>query len=277
MNQDFKELSAIFLVILAIICGLQWLLLRFTHWSIALIASCFIALTISSVYVGYKNATPNGGSHGPAASEYIVPTIVVLGCLLFSLMLIYYLMNKEKGFPFHKNLFLIPAVLFAVFFVGRYLYNYIYYTSHFLKTLSECELQIINESHQKPIIDLISFTSESTDMRMDFELASNKEGVLYKEPKSFIPRDTDKITFQCDNGRNYDLIYQKFAFDYKLCEEKTIPKDGLESMFFWIESKKILPIKIVLLPDNKVKLYIDRRLVEGYALKALRPIEEESH
>ena len=111
MNQDIKELFGALLIIVFIIAGLQWLLLRFTHWSVALAATGFISLFISFIYVSLKHASPNGGSRGPAASEYITPSLVVFTALLCGLAVVYYLMNQNTQRPTPKLFIILPLCL----------------------------------------------------------------------------------------------------------------------------------------------------------------------
>ena len=50
MGKDILELGCMLIILVFIISGVQWFLVRYTHWSIALAATGFISLVVSSVF-----------------------------------------------------------------------------------------------------------------------------------------------------------------------------------------------------------------------------------
>src|SRR5690606_12740696 len=120
--QDLKELILISLVIAVFIAGLQWLLLKFTHWSIALAATAFISFVIGSLYVALKHARPNGGSSGPPASEFITPALIMFAVFLLGLWLVSYLTKDQIP----KIAIILPLCLIIVFAIGRNVYEYVH-------------------------------------------------------------------------------------------------------------------------------------------------------
>lgn len=76
-------------------------------------------------------------------------------------------------------------------------------------------------------------------------------------------RDASRITFHVYTEKK-GMIRQGFPFDYSLCKEK----DGkTAALCFWVKEKDVLPMKIIVLPNDKVDLYIDGELVKQYQLK----------
>lgn len=120
--QDIKELGFIVLTAVLAIAGVQWLLLRFTHWSVAFIVTVLIGLFISGLYVSLKHARPNGGSSGPPSSEYIIPQIIAITSLLLGMWLVSLLSKTQVP----KLAFIAPLGFIAVFVAGRLIYQYIH-------------------------------------------------------------------------------------------------------------------------------------------------------
>lgn len=90
MSQDILELGILLIICVFIIAGLQWFLLRFTHWSVALGATALLAIFISFFYVSLKHATPNRGNNATDFSEYVTPTLVIFISLLFGILAVVY-------------------------------------------------------------------------------------------------------------------------------------------------------------------------------------------
>ena len=253
MNDDIKELIGMLIVLTLIVGGIQWFLVRFTHWSVALGATGLIAFFIAFLYVSLKHATPNGGSSGPDDSEYITPMFAIFASLLCGLALVCHLTQSHVP----KKAFLIPLVLILVFAIFRYVYGYIADATFYHTQFSSCKIELVDETGGNSVVEQISFENPSngytTDIRPDF-----KEG-LYPH----IVRFADKIIFRNYSEKTGQSFTQEFPFDYNLLKEKKGVRIGF---VFWLHQKIVLPMKIVLLPDNKVDLYIDNHLIKEYQL-----------
>jgi hypothetical protein len=251
--QDIKELGFILLIIVAVIAGAQWFLLRFTHWSVAMIATGFIALFISGIYVSLKFARPNGGSSGPDSSEFITPALIVFASLLLGLWLVSYLSKNQIP----KIVFIVSACLIIVFAIGRNVYEYVHGMSFYFKNFSDCEIELLDKTGGKSNVSEISFQNSSSGFTSDIH-PDWKE-----KPYPQIIRFADTITFRYYSNQTQKDHLQKFSFDYNLCKEKAGPIEYV----FWLRSHYTLPMKVILLPDNKVDLYLGGSLVKQYQLK----------
>lgn len=251
--QDVKELGFILLIIVLVIAGIQWFLLRFTHWSVALIATGFIALFISGIYVSLKFARPNGGSSGPDSSEFITPALIVFASLLLGLWLVSYLSKN----PIPKIVFIVSVCLIIVFAIGRNVYEYVHGVSFYFKHFSDCEIELLDETGGTSNVSAISFQNSSSGFTSDIH-PNWKE-----KPYPQIIRFADTINFRYYSNQTKKDHLQKFPFDYNLCKEKAGPIEYV----FWLRSHHTLPMKIILLPDNNVDLYLGDSLVKQYELK----------
>lgn len=255
MNDDIKELIGMLVVLTLIITGVQWFLVRFTHWSVALGFTGLIAFFIGFLYVSLKHATPNGGSNGPDDSEYITPIFIIFASLLCGLALVCYLTQNRVP----KKAFLIPLALIIVFAIGKYVYSYIADATFYHTQFSSCKIELVDETGGTSVVEHISFQNPSngytTGIRPDFK----------EEPYPHIVRFTDKIIFRNYSAKEGQSFTKEFPFDYKLLKEKKGVRIGF---VFWLHQKIVLPMKIVLLPDNKVDLYIDNHLIKQYQLNS---------
>ncbi|PKB17155.1 hypothetical protein [Flavobacterium sp. 5] len=252
MGEDIRELTGILIVFVLIIAAMQWFLLRFTHWSVAFVVTGIIAFVVSFLYVSLSNASPNGGSTGPNVSEFITPTLIIFASLLCGLVLVSYL--TQIRLP--KLVFILPLVLIAVFAIARYMYGYIDDVTVYREIFSSCIIEIENNSGEN-LVHEISFQNKSNSLTTTID-PSEKE-----PPYPFIPRSADKIIFRCVSVKMDRMFFQDFPFDYSLCKEKDGERMGL---CFWLRQKVVLPIKIVLQPNNRVDLYIDNHLANQYQL-----------
>lgn len=253
MTNDSKGLLGILLIITSIIAGVQWFFVRFTHWSVALALTVLIAFFISSLYVSLKHARPNGGSRGPANSEYIIPMFVVFLFLLCALALVCHL--TQTKIP--KIAFFIPLSLIIVFAISRYVYKYIHISTYYLANFSTCNIQLVDETGGTSAAELISFKNSSTGFTTDIQPE------FKEQPYHSVVRFADKIIFRNFSNKVGKLFIKEFPFDYNLLKEKKSSRIGL---IFWLSEKIVLPIKIVIKPDNVVDLYIDNHLVKQYQL-----------
>ncbi|MDQ5930386.1 MAG: hypothetical protein QG594_2174 [Bacteroidota bacterium] len=255
MNNDIKELVGMLIVLTLIIAGIQWFLVRFTHWSVALVVTGLIAFFITFLYVSLGHATPNGGSNGPDGSEYIAPMFAIFASLLCGLALVCHLTHSNVP----KKAFLIPLGLILVFAIVRYVYSYIADATFYHTQFSSCKIELVDETGGTSVAEQISFQNPSngftTDIRRDFK----------EKPYPHIVRFADKIIFRNYSAKENQSFTQEFAFDYTLLKEKNGPTIGY---LFWLHQKIVLPVKIVLKPDNVVELYIDSHLVKQYQLNS---------
>ena len=274
MGEDIKEIVGILIVLVLIISGVQWFFVRFTHWSVALVATGLIAFVISFFYVSLSHASPNGGSNGPNGSEFITPLLVVFSVLFCGFCLVCYLSKSQVP----KTAFVLPLSLIALIMIGQFVCHYIEeaeYISYHYKSFIICQVEVKNESGSMRIAHKIIFRNTSDysetyiQLESDTEELNNDEVLIYNQPNlRNIPRFANKITFECFLDKTNSMPLQEFPFDYSLCKEKDLPKSGLlDNLSFWIHEKGILPIKISFLPGNKVNLYIDNRLVKQYQLR----------
>lgn len=253
MNNDSKFFVPLLIILTIIFGGVQWFLVRFTHWSVALVITCLTALFVSSLYVSLKHARPNGGSSCSPNSEYITPMFVVFLFLLCGLALVCHL--TQNHLP--KMAYILPLSLIIGFAISRYVYNYIDSATFIHTKFSFCDIELEDETVGASVIEEISFKSSSIGFTTNRLLNSKKQ------PGSDIVRFADKIIF-----RNYpinaeNLFIKEFPFDYSLLKEK---KDGMVGFLFWLSYKNALPIKIVFKHQNVVDLYIDNKLVKQYQL-----------
>lgn len=251
--QDLKEFVFILLVIAVFIAGIQWLLLRFTHWSIALAATGFISFIIAFIYVSLQNATPNGSSYGPELSDYITPTLVAFTVLFCGFILVSLLTPHKLP----KIAYVLPISLVVVLAIGRFIYQEVENVTVYYDLFSDCDLEVVNETDGTSNLHEIGFKNTSSGIVFVIDPNSKEPGV-----HSMI-RQADQIFFHIISHKTNRLFKQEFRFDYSICkeEEKTSP-----TLFFWLQETRILPIKIVLLPNEKVDLFVDGNFVKQYQL-----------
>ncbi len=256
MNPDVIELGTILIICLGIIAGIQWFLLRFTHWSIALGATAFISLFIAFVYVSLGNASPNGSGSGADFLEYLIPMIVVFAVLFGVLFAIANLTKTQiPKTQIPKKALLCIAGFIAVVFIGIYTDDYIENATTYQEIFSNCEIKLTNKSGNT-LVSEITFKNTSNSLVSTINPNNNEQ------PYPSIPRDTDKIIFTCYSDKT-GMFMQDFPIDYSLLQEK----DGeIIGLCFWLRMKVVSPIKIVMNPNNKVDLYINNKLVQQYQL-----------
>ncbi|MDR7212060.1 hypothetical protein [Flavobacterium piscis] len=247
MNNDTRELLGMLVIVTIVIAGVQWLFVRFTHWSVALAVTGLIALFISSIYVSLKHATPNGGSNGPDGSEYITPMIVVFSALLLGLWTVCYLTKQQLP----KMVFMIPLCFIIVFLSVRYVYEYVYNVSMYYELFSNCEIEVQDKTGGESNIREIYFQDSSS-------LISTVELNPTDKSETRIVRSANSIHFRYLTKKTNRLIEQGFPFDYSLCKEE---KQGSAGICFWVHPRVTLPMKIILLPNNAVDLLIGNVVV----------------
>lgn len=250
--QDIKELGLIALIAVLTIAGVQWFLLRFTHWSVALIATVLIGLFISALYVSLKHARPNGGSNGPPSSEYILPQIIVITSLLLGMWLVSFLSKNQVP----KLAIITPLCFILVFAVGRHIYQYIHSITQYNRLFSNCKIELVDNTNGKSNLREIYFQNTSSSLVSSVEINSNES--VYPR----LVRDASRISFHVYTEKK-GMIRQPFPFDYSLCKEKDGKTAGL---CFWVKEKDVLPMKIIVLPNDKVDLYLGDSLVQQYHL-----------
>ncbi len=252
MGQGDKEKIGIFVTLIIIMVGIQWFLLWISHWSIVMIVTGGMSFFIVCFAVALSHASPNGGSKGPNASKFITPLLWVEGFLLCSMWLISHLM--QKSLP--DTVIVIPLSIIFVFAIGQFMYNYTKTRSFWYKNYSLCKLEIENKSEGLTFIEYIKFMNSNS---YSMDINPNNLQWLTK----YIPQNMDRIAFRFNTNETNRSIYQEFPFDYSLCQEKsTFSFDFL----FWIRQKSVAPIKLIILPNNKVDLYIDNRLIQQFQL-----------
>ena len=253
MDNNTKELIGMLIVFTIVIAVVQWFLVRFTHWSVALTATGIIAFVVSFLYVSLKHATPNGGSNGPDDSEYIMPMLVIFASLLCGLALVCYL--TQNHLP--KMAFLLPLTLIIVFAAVKYVYNYIDSATFYHTQFSSCEIELLDETGGTSIIEQISFRNPSggftTDIHSNFK----------EKPYPHIVRFADEIIFRNYSTKTEQSFTKVFPFDYSLLKEKKGVRIGF---LFWLHQKIALPMKIVLKPNDNIDLYIDNHFIKKYQL-----------
>ena len=252
MQQGDKETIGMISMLLIVMAGIQWLLLWLTHWSVAMIVTGVLSFIAVWIYVGLSHASPNGGSKGSSASEYLTPLLWVEGSLLCSLWLLCHLMKK----PLPNMVVIVPLGLMLAFGIGQVVYSYIKIRSFWYKNYSLCKLEIENKTDSSSFIHNIKLNS-STRYSMDINPNTKKW------PTTYIPRNMNKIGFRFNSIKN-NFNFCEFPFDYALCKEKESLKFD---WIFWITKTSVLPMKLILLPNNTVELYIDNKLIQQYHLK----------
>ena len=252
MKKVSRETIGVSIIFLSVMAVIQWLLLGLTHWSIAMIVPGVLTFIVVCYVVALSHATPNGGSKGPDVSKFIIPLRWFEGFLLCSLWLISYLMNK----PLPNMVIIIPLGLLLAFGIGQRMYNYVKSASFWYKNYSLCKLEIEDKTNSRSTIAYIKFSS-STKYSMDINPNTKQR------PTTYIPRNMNKIVFRFRPKESNSSEICEFPFDYSLCQEK---KSSKLSWLFWISQRTILPIKLTLLPNNKIDLYIDNHLVQHYEL-----------
>lgn len=115
MGNDIVGLAVMLMVLVFIISGVQWFFVRYTHWSIAMVATGFISLFVSGIYVSMSNASPNGAGNGLDILKFITPTLVIFGALLCGLALVCHLTQNQLP----KKVFIISLSLIVAFFMIR--------------------------------------------------------------------------------------------------------------------------------------------------------------
>lgn len=262
MNKDIIELLGIFLFFSAIVVFVQWLLLRFTHWSVALAATAVIAFVIAFLYVMLSNASPNGGGSGPDTSEFITPMVVAFVSSFCELLLVAYLTKTHLP----KAVLLALGIFIAVFTIGRYAYQYVDNATEYQKLFSYCTIEIVNNSGNT-VVSEIGFKNIAAGIITTIN-PNEKE-----QPYPAIPRFSDEISFRGVSTKNR-MFEQYFQFDYSLLQEKDGKSLGL---CFWLREKVVLPLKIVLQPNLKVDLYINNKLVQQCQLSGENASNKQTH
>lgn len=250
--QDLKEFVFILLVIAVFIAVIQWLLLRFTHWSVALAATGLISFIIAFIYISLKNATPNGGSNGPELSEYITPTLVAFTVLFCGFLLVSLLTPAKLP----KIAYILPITLVAVFAISRFIYQEVENATVYYDLFSDCNLEIVNETNGSSNLHEIGFKNTSNSVVLVMEPNSEEPNI------SSMLRQADQIFFRSNSSKTDRLFTQEFHFDYSICKEE----EKNPTLFFWLKATKVLPIKFVLLPNEKVDLYIGGNFIKQYQL-----------
>ena len=254
MEESDKELIGMLIVLAIVMAGVQWLFVRFTHWSAALIATVLITCIITFFYVTLSHATPNGGSNGPGTEAFITPFFVLSALLFCTLWLVCYLSGKQI-----PNLVIAaPLVVITLFGIGSYTYQYIDAIKLSGRLFSSCRIKIVNETDRAPVLENIGFKCTSSSL-------VNYVDPDPKERSVFIPRDTDKIIFRYYPDTSETSMEEVFSFDYTLCAEKEYGSFGL---VFWVPQKHILPITFILRSENKIDVYINNQFIQHYPLKS---------
>lgn len=261
MGQDFRELFFIVLFLAFVFAGVQWLLLRFSHWSIALGTTFLIAFFIASVYVSLKHASPNGSSNGPNGSEFIIPTLLVFPVMFCGFCGVAYLSKIQLP----KFAYVLPLGLVAVCVVGRFMYQYVENVTLYAQLFSSCKIELLDKSGNEPMVREISFSSSFSGLSTPLELNASTP------PYPRITRWADRIVFRCHSPKNDRMFFQDFPFDYSVFKEKEGQPWGL---CFWVREKIVLPLKIVVLPDEQIDLYVGGSLIKRYQLQDEDSIEK---
>lgn len=261
MSEDSKVILVALIILTLIVAGIQWLFLRFIHWSAAIVVTGFISFVISFLYVGLKHATPNGSNHSINSLEYISPTFLMFSIFLCGFCLVCYLSKVHTP----KIVYGVSLSIIALMVIGGLLAVYI--TNHYNairyhnENYSSCQIEIKTDADVTPIIRRISFKNDTKfkNLTTSIELDENKiiKATNNQSDIKDIPRFTNTIEFQCISTKTGNLFSQEFPFDYSLCQEK---KKGKHNQ------KVLLPIKIVLKTDQKVDLYINNHFIKQYLL-----------
>lgn len=122
MGADVKITIIMLLILIVIVSGIQWFFIGFTHWSIALIISAFIAFFLSFIYVSLSHATPNGVNYNIQPSEYIAPMILMFSVFTCSFCLVCYLSRSY-----------IPKIAYTVPLAMLFLMIVAFFISAFIK------------------------------------------------------------------------------------------------------------------------------------------------
>lgn len=91
MSRNAIEIGNVLLIIALVFSVIQWLLVRFLHWGVALTATVIVAFALGTLYVQLKYATPNGGNYSIRDSEFVLPVLLVLSLFLCNLAGVYLL------------------------------------------------------------------------------------------------------------------------------------------------------------------------------------------
>jgi hypothetical protein len=138
------------------------------------------------------------------------------------------------------------------------MYQYIDDATFYYNTFSSCKIEVVNESASEQSLQEICFQNTSSGFSSTIQTNSNEK------PYPTLIRAANKIIFRGYSAKDQQSFMKEFPFDYSLCKEKEGTRLGF---CFWLRQKVILPLKIVLLPDDNVDLYLDNRLVNRYQLK----------
>lgn len=251
--QDIKELGFILMIIMLVIAGVQWFFVRFTHWSVALIATGIIAFIISFIYVSLSHASPNGGGGRTNSSEYIAPMLIIFAALLCGFVVVCHFAQIQLP----KKAFVYPMTLLIVFAIGSFAYKYVKNATTYFRLFSKCEIEIIDETEGKSNIREISFKDTTSSLVSNVDINSSSP------PYPRLTRNASNIIFLRYTEAK-GMSHQNFPFDYNLCQEK---EGDIVGFCFWLRQKVVLPMKIVIHSDEKVDLYLGGNLVQQYQLK----------
>lgn len=257
MTEESKLIIIALIILTLIMAGLQWLLVKFTHWSVALIISGFVSVIISVFYVSISNATPNGAGNSVDFSEYITPTILIF--LLFSC---------SFYFACHLNKIHLPKIAYKIFLglillvvIAVIISNIIKNNksvSYYKENYISCQIEIKNKMGIKPFITSVFFVNELNNHSTSVQLKRNKDinAILHeKNTRRRIPKFCNKIRFLCISSQTNTAFFQDYPMDFSLYQQKKDVKD-----------KSKLKIKLIIKNDKEVDLYINNLLVKSFVL-----------
>ena len=256
MSEDLRMTIVALLVLTLLTSGIQWLLIRFTHWSIALIISALLAFFVSFLYVSLSHATPNGAGYNIRFSEYILPIIIVFAAFSFSFCLVSYF--SKTNLP--KITYLVPiGLLFSMivlFFISVNNANKLGegYASEL------CVIEVINETGTPPVMHHINFRNNenSYDLGIDMKKNNDVNALRNENDIRYFPIFTNEIEFVFISNTSALFFSQKFPFDYRIYREDKIDLQDTR-----------IHLKIILKSNSKVAIYLNENLVIEYQLEEL--------
>lgn len=251
MDSDTRGLFLLIAIPLSIVAGIHWVLIRFAHWSLSVALAVIVSLAFSAVFVGYANATPNGGDRKIPGIQYVLPAVIVF-CIQLPIMW-WWAVNTGGSFP--KNAYWAVGILFAgllLSLIGYKVYVILKDKAFYAKTFSKCQLKV--ESFDPDIkIQELGFESWIFNP-IDFKRGT--DSLLFGEVYA-MPRFAETLRLRCQP--TLDTI--KIPIDYKLFNEVYA---GLEIRYpetFLFRHWDVSSVWIIIEKGGIVKIFVDEILV----------------
>lgn len=256
MNPDTRGLLLLIAIPLAIVAGIHWVLIRFTHWSFSLVLAVFISLAFAFVFVGYKNATPNGGNRKIPGMEYVLPAVVVF-CIQLPIM--WYWSISSVGEISKSSYWAVAGLLLTavLVFTGYQIYTILKSKAFYAKSFSKCQLKVASFD---PNIKIQELGFESWILNY-IDLKRESGAVLFEGVYS-MPRFAEKLRVRALQSKLGTIQHMSIPLDYKLFKETyAFPEIKYPETFFF-RHWDVADVSVVFEKEGMLKFFVDNSLIK---------------